>query len=1079
MPAKPNSRQYSQSINIIRDAERELVYYPTENSKGIFQQIISDYKSGIHVFNIVGSYGTGKSSFLWALEQNLVKGKPYFASDVLKNKKVETIRLVGDYSSIIQTFAQLYNVDSNSTNNEIFSKIYYQHKEAITKGILLVIVDEFGKFLEYASHNSPEKELYFLQEFAEFANNPKYNILFISTVHQNFDAYGFNLNHSQRQEWGKVKGRYKEITFNEPVEQLLRLVGDHLRIKLGKKNADDEVTALQVADVFNRSMAFKLTADITSDIALDVLPLDLIAANTLTISLQKYGQNERSLFSFLDSSDHTSLQRIIRESKFFHLGHVYDYLLFNFYSFIQSKYNPDYAAWKSLRNSLDEVERTFDKHLDDYSKIIKAIGLLHLTASQGSKLDKDFLVRYSALCLGIKNSAMLIENLKAKNIIIYRDHFRRFVLNEGTSLDVEAALIEAAKKVDQVNDVATLLKRYYALPPVLAKGYTYNVGTPRLFEFVITDKLRIDKPEGDVDGYIYLIFNEKINLKEVLKYSASTDGAPVVYVYYGNSKSIKDVLFELEKLRKVKEENDGDKVAVRLLNESIEASQKALNYFILGSMHSGSQNLKWIWNGLSQTVNNKRSFNQLLSATCDTAYPSTPIFVNELANKHKISHPIAAARKNYFKALATNWNKKDLGFEKEKFPPEKTIYLSLIKENHISISVGTINLEQDHNNIAPLWEASQTFLDSTRDRRKGILQFIEVLSARPFKLKQGLITFWVPSFLFIKRDEFALFGENGYIPYMTEETLDLIIRYPEKYEIKAFELGGVRLELFNKYRTFLQQTSKEGFDNQTFIDTIRPFLTFHRQLPDFAKNTQANLSKNAISLRKVISVTEDLEKTFFEDFPNALGYDTEQFSKQPELVEKYIDKLGKTIKEIRSCFELLVNRVEEFILDVIVGEKLKFQDYKPLLISRYANLKKHLVEAEQKTFIQRLSSDIDDRKAWINSISQTLVGKPLEAFNDSDEFILKDSFSRMIVNLDKMSDLTKEGYDIQKEDILGFEINSFIDGVNKTVVRLPKNKRAEIARVEKRIKDIIGTKVTDNQIHIVALANVIKELMQS
>jgi len=63
--------KFSPSINIVRDADKEISYIPTPNTKRIFQQIINDYKVGIRSFNIIGSYGTGKSAFLLALEKNL------------------------------------------------------------------------------------------------------------------------------------------------------------------------------------------------------------------------------------------------------------------------------------------------------------------------------------------------------------------------------------------------------------------------------------------------------------------------------------------------------------------------------------------------------------------------------------------------------------------------------------------------------------------------------------------------------------------------------------------------------------------------------------------------------------------------------------------------------------------------------------------------------------------------------------------------------------------------------------------------------------------------------------------------
>ena len=220
------ANKFSTSTNIIRDTDRELTYIPTPNAIRISNQISNDFKQGIRSFNIIGSYGTGKSSFLWAMEQTLKTNKSYFGLNMLPNPKIDFIKIVGEYQSLKQSFVDLLGIsnDKNLIEN-IFSEIYNRYYDLDRKSpLLFIVIDEFGKFLEYASQNEPEKELYFIQQLAEFANNSDNNIVLLTTVHQNFDAYAINLESTQRQEWTKVKGRFKEITFNEPVEQLLYMV---------------------------------------------------------------------------------------------------------------------------------------------------------------------------------------------------------------------------------------------------------------------------------------------------------------------------------------------------------------------------------------------------------------------------------------------------------------------------------------------------------------------------------------------------------------------------------------------------------------------------------------------------------------------------------------------------------------------------------------------------------------------------------------------------------------------------------------------------------------------------------------
>jgi hypothetical protein len=177
-----------------------------------------------------------------------------------------------------------------------------------------------------------------------------------------------------------------------------------------------------------------------------------------------------------------------------------------------------------------------------------------------------------------------------------------------------------------------------------------------------------------------------------------------------------------------------------------------------------------------------------------------------MVNRHKISSSIHSAKKNYFKALADDWDKENLGFEDSKFPPEKTIYLSLLKENNISPfrenSTETISIDSN-SSFYKLWRSSEAFLEKAKSEQLKISELAEMLSKKPFKLKQGFIDFWIPTFLFLRRDDFAIFNDESYIPNLSFENLELIAKYPEKYSIKTFDIEGVKLDIFNSYRTFL------------------------------------------------------------------------------------------------------------------------------------------------------------------------------------------------------------------------------------------------------------------------------------
>ncbi|MDZ7740465.1 MAG: hypothetical protein U5Q03_01565 [Bacteroidota bacterium] len=199
------TKYFSPSVNIIRDQEVNLEYIVTPNTQQVYNSIISNYLKGSRSFNLIGNYGTGKSSFVVALEQTLNKKKEHFKKGQLFSniESFEFINIVGDYESLTQHFYDHFGVKNNKDFFKVFED-YYANLRAEKKA-LLIVIDEFGKFLEYASHNNPEGELYFVQMLAEFVNDPSKEILFLSVLHQNFNAYSHNLDPSRKMNGIKSK----------------------------------------------------------------------------------------------------------------------------------------------------------------------------------------------------------------------------------------------------------------------------------------------------------------------------------------------------------------------------------------------------------------------------------------------------------------------------------------------------------------------------------------------------------------------------------------------------------------------------------------------------------------------------------------------------------------------------------------------------------------------------------------------------------------------------------------------------------------------------------------------------------
>jgi hypothetical protein len=112
------------------------------------------------------------------------------------------------------------------------------------------------------------------------------------------------------------------------------------------------------------------------------------------------------------------------------------------------------------------------------------------------------------------------------------------------------------------------------------------------------------------------------------------------------------------------------------------------------------------------------------------------------------------------------------------------------------------------------------------------------------------------------------------------------------------------------------------------------------------------------------------------------------------------------------AYDELLKRFEAFICDEFVGKTVDFEEYKKHLQKRFLKLKKHMLLSNQKTFVLRLDSPLDDEKAWLNSLAQAIMGKTLARFSDEDEMLLYEKFKSMIMQLDSLTKVSKSDIEI-------------------------------------------------------------------
>lgn len=1050
-------KQINLSANIENGFPDGMQYIVTQNARTAVSSIINDFHIGIHSFTIIGSYGTGKSSFLLAFEEDLrsaTRLKHLFNPKTLSDAKdYEVLNIVGDYTDLSKLLRNALRVEGeeNSVIDEL--KTYYQYLHTHGK-FLVIVIDEFGKVLEHAAKNNPEQELYFMQKLAEFVNVSSRRILLLTTLHQNFSSYAKGLTEFQRNEWTKVKGRFKEITFVEPIEQILYLASSMNKPKVEEAHLKHLYQLALDTKFVSSSFAYETVQNL--------YPLDPFSAFSITSAIQRYGQNERSLFTFLAARGKNSLAEFNPQSNLtFNLEYVYDYIVYNFYSYLKDA-NADSMAWSSIQLSIERVEGQpwdSEENLISAIKLVKAIGLLNLFSIATFKLTTEQMAEYAKQAMAIPDAEAILRKLEQYKIIRYAAYKQRLLLFEGTDIDLEAEIKKATGIVPKPISYIVDLEKYFVNRISPVKAHFYQRGTPRYFEYMIREEPIDIVPAGDTDGVIELIFSDKDSLKDVTAFSADNQHA-LIFAYFNNADEIIEHLHRIKIYEYIAEKvliDKSDRVANQEIARLKIYEETLLVKAISTNLFEYTENVTWLFKGQCKEIHSLLDFNRLLSEVCDDIYSLTPVMNNELFNRHKLPSSISSARVKYLSALTNHFNEEELGFEMDKFPPEKTIYYSLLKNTGLHRN-GQLTDAPDNPDFSSLWIACEDFLHSTISKPRKVSTLIKLLSSQPYKLKQGFIDFWIPTYLFLRRQDFALYNasKGAFMPEVNMEFFDLLPKHPADFEIKAYAVDGVKLNFFNQYRRFVQLGEENSITTNKFIETIKPFFFFYRRLNEYAKNTHKFDHHSTLRFREVLATAKDPEKAFFEDLPEALGFNTDSLQ-QEQFVNEYGNIIQRAIRELRSCYSRLIDRIEDRLIDDLNLSSQNYEEYVKEIQSRLSNVRTYLMTDKQREFYTHAITEYDNRIEWYQSVCYTVLDQRLDSLRDEQEEKLVDDLIYMFRTCEKYADISKKTTEINAEDAYSFDlVTNHGTTIRTQTYILPDKEKTKASHLEEQLSRVLS-----------------------
>lgn len=1052
-----------------RDPDVFAGYVVTDFTRSCLQRMAEGLKvnSGQRAWRLTGDYGSGKSSFAllfshWFADNDLsfpreirtklsaekrariqrglvptlvTCSRESLATSILgalRRTLIELNELRNKSNLVVEIEAQLARQEPNDA--AVIYLILKANSAIIAnskgKGLLLVI-DELGKFLEFAAINPQREDVFLLQRLAEIASRSGREPLFVvCLLHQGFSDYADHLSQSQQREWEKVAGRFEQIIFNQPLEEITQLVASALNVRTdlipqtrvkGLKQAMSQALEL---GWFGSTASRRLV-----DLATQLYPLHPSVLPVLVRLFRRFGQNERSLFSFLLSNEAFALQAFAQKR----LLEAEPYCLHDLYDYIRTSFGYRLSAqsYRSHWNLIDSVIESFATDDELLIKVLKTVGILNLLN------DTDLLATEDAVISAIsghnvsrdKHVKAAIDTLRKHRRVLYdRGRARGLCLWPHTSVDLERVYEDARRVVDTPKNVAELIGDFLETHPIVARRHYIETGTLRHYaiRYCAVKELSelLAEEFTDADGVIIVPLCEtsaeraealaftklpalklKVNWLVAVPQPLNNLGSLVQEVQ--RWQWIFSNVPELSADKYAREEASRQQESVRLQLEKGVQSRLGIKQFGIQTT------LAWFLRGRQLRIRDGRDLLSQLSQIVDEVYSLSPRINNELVNRRNLSSAAAGGRMRLIERMFTHASNPLLGMNPDKAPPEMSMYLSVLAETGLHRKTdGLWQIAEPHHrsdkaHLGPVFNRMREIVQLQPDSRVTIPSLFDELKKPPYGVRDGVLPLLLAAFAVSHENEIAFYKDGTFLREMNGEAMLILTKAPERFEIQYCKIAGVRSVLFEKLIAALE-LDRSTHRKVELLDVVKPICVFVAQLPAYVLNTK-KLSSVALGVRDTILNAREPATLVFTTLPNACGFDpVTPRGATAGRIPAFVKSLKTALDELRAAYPELQDRLRTQLRDAF-SLPGNFQQFRNTLATRAERILLTITEPRLRAFCLRLIDDNLPESDWLESLGSYLALKPPSKWHDGEEDVFNTQLAELTARFHRVEAISFAG----------------------------------------------------------------------
>jgi hypothetical protein len=833
----------------------------------------------------------------------------------------------------------------------------------------IIIYDEFGRFLQGLQSDLMNETMQDIQDLAEVADRES-DLHFMLITHKNLRQYFAGYNDDIAKEFQRVEKRLRQYNISSDQATFLKIAQVILTENLEHKPSIDPKL---IPGMTKGIQTFPLFPILNVEDRQRVIVESLYPVHPATVYLlpklsSVFGQNERTLFTFLESNETGGLQNHISKTDDYYLPYkLFDY----FFTSLEDTEMTGAVAEQFVlyRKALSRVN-TKEVELGVAESIIKLISLWKIcNLSIHQKLTTEFI--QFALILEDNVLVDALEKLTYAKAIRFNPLTNDWEIHAGSIVDLQ-------KKIEKQ-------KKSYVLSPevvcrVLLSDFKATYFFPNYFndEYEMTrfakvtlvlesqlkhlNQYRLKNSRYDMN--IYYIIAENSSPKKILEYiSNKQSSTKEIYVVHPQSvKEIKShilnaaILKEFTVDKNLLAEDKGILEEIKILqSETAYAISKYIN-----KLQRLDQDLLWYHVDGTQMPHSEKNMSTWLSMICARLYPQTPKIVNDSFNRMNLSSQQKAGSKQVIDAILEHPKEEQFGISGT--GPAYAIYAAVFKNNeHFELNVHTL----EYGNIIyqPYAMLRQEILTLLERKPTGSLaDLIRIFTASPYGIRLPVVPLLLVALLRDRWSEFMLYRNDIFVPGLNGEKLYEILEEEgaENYRYAYEKIADNHLKFYNQLDSVFADFTEERLEGQNvsrLIQTCGTLVKWLRSLPRYIQITQQVLSEFE-TLRTLIKKTEVKPQQSLNNLYEAFGHNIETLQSVKDYAETLIE-----IKRQQA--------LEEFIRVTSLTSKEQLTTW----LLQYESFKK------TNDLVRALHSS-QDSNVWINEFLELFTGVRLEDWSD-------------------------------------------------------------------------------------------------